>query len=155
MAGGGSAPALKMSDVLIFTGISILIASLIMHTWQPQLGIEEEGEPFSSGVSMMKDDRLLISVDVTNESTVRISVQDETGETIGSEIKTVAKGASFDYSYEAEDAGFYTYKIDTRGNEATINIEIQRKWLIDYAPIPLGAILLGFGLAQRKATQQD
>ncbi|MEK9730669.1 MAG: hypothetical protein VW230_02800 [Candidatus Poseidoniales archaeon] len=155
MAGGGTAPALKMSDVLIFSGISILLASLVMHAWEPQLGIEEDGEALSNGVSMMKDDRLLLSVEVVNESTVRISVQNEAGETIGSEIKTIAKGTSFEYSFEAEDAGFYTYKIDTRGNEADINVDIQRKWLIDFVPIPIGAILLGLGLSQRKATQEE
>jgi len=155
MAGGGSAPALKISDVFIFSGISILLASLVMHAWEPQLTIDEGGEVMSSGVSMMKDDRLEILVQTINESTVRISVQDDSGSTIQSEIKTIAKGASLEFSFEPEEGGFYTYKIDTRGNEADVTVEIQRKWMIDFVPIPIGGALLAVGLAQRKASFED
>ena len=155
MAGGGNAPALKISDVFIFSGISILLASLVMHAWEPQLKIDEGGDVMSSGVSMMKDDRLEIIVQTNNESTVRISVQDETGSTIQSDIKTIANGASLGFSFEAEESGFYTYKIDTRGNEADVEVEIQRKWMIDFVPIPIGGILIAVGLAQRKASSED
>lgn len=155
MAGGGSAPALKISDVFIFSGISLLLASLVMHGWEPQLKIDEDGEVMSSGVSMMKDDRLEIIVQTTNESTVRISVQDDSGSTIQSDIKTIAKGGSLEFSFEAEEGGFYTYKIDTRGNEADVEVEIQRKWMIDFVPIPIGGVLLAVGLAQRKSSSED
>jgi len=33
MSGGGTAPAMKMSDVFILVSISILVGSLIMHSW--------------------------------------------------------------------------------------------------------------------------
>lgn len=155
MAAGGNAPALKISDVFIFSGISILLASLVMHAWEPELKIDEDGEVLSNGVSMMKDDRLEIIVQTMNESTVRISIQDESGFTIQSDIKTIAKGGALEFSFEAQESGFYTYKIDTRGNQADVDIEIQRKWMIDFVPIPIGGVLLAIGLAQRKASSED
>ena len=155
MGGGGAAPALKLSDVFIFTGVSILFASLIMHAWQPEFSIEEGGDVFSNGISLMKDDIIAISVQPINESTIRISVQDDNGETIDSKISTVASGKTMKFTFEADSSGFYTYKIDTRGNEAQLDIDTQRKWLIDYLPFPIGAAILGFGIAQRNSNDEQ
>ena len=44
MAGGGTAQAMKVSDVFIVVGISILVAGFIMHAWVSSEQYDFEGE---------------------------------------------------------------------------------------------------------------
>ena len=54
-----------------------------------------------------------------------------------------------------DSSGYYTYEIDTQGVNATIETDIERKYMIDMLPFPVGALLLGFGLYQRKEADDD
>ena len=54
-----------------------------------------------------------------------------------------------------EDGGYYTYEIDTKGVNASIETSIVRKYMIDMLPFPVGAIFLAYGLYQRNESEEE
>ena len=42
MAGGGTAPSMKMSDVFLLVGMSILVGGFIMHAWTASTALDDE-----------------------------------------------------------------------------------------------------------------
>lgn len=149
MGGGGAAPKMKMSDALILTGVTILVGSLFMHGWVTPIQINGEDPPYTNGASMMKGDVFLIDLTVANESTVRFVLYDENDNTIDAETVTLASGEQSEKRFEITDGGYYTYEIDTKGGDATLEVDIERKYMIDMLPFPIGGFLLAYGLYQR------
>ena len=60
MAGGGTAEAMKVSDVFILVGISILVAGFVMHAWvDSEILTNEPGESavLEKSAILMKNDK--------------------------------------------------------------------------------------------------
>ena len=72
MGGGGTAPAMKMSDVFILTGLTMLLGGLFMHAWVTPIELNGEDPPYTNGASMMKGDAFDLRVTVEEETTLRI-----------------------------------------------------------------------------------
>ena len=51
MAGGGSAPAMKMSDVFILIGVTFLIGGLFIHGFVSPVNVDAEAEAYTNGAS--------------------------------------------------------------------------------------------------------
>ncbi|MGB2052398.1 MAG: hypothetical protein ACPHXY_01215 [Poseidonia sp.] len=149
MGGGGAAPKMKMSDALILTGVTILVGSLFMHAWVTPIQINGEDPPYTNGASMMNGDVFVMNLAVVNESTVRFVLYDETDSIVDAETVTLASGGEVEQRYEIAEGGYYTYEIDTKGGDGTLEIDIERKYMIDMLPFPIGSFLLAYGLYQR------
>jgi hypothetical protein len=154
MAGGGTAPKMKMNEVFILTGTTLLLGALFMHAWVSPVVLEEGAEAYTNGASMMKGDAFSITFEVENETTVRLVFYDENENIISAESVVLAAGDSAQRTLEAEQGGYYTYEVDTKGVGATLTLDIDRKLMIDLLPFPLGAFFLAFGIYQRKAYEE-
>lgn len=149
MGGGGTAPKMKMSDALILTGVTILFGSLFMHAWVTPVQINGEDPPYTNGASMMNGDVFVVNVTLANESTVRFVLMDESGKITDAESVPMGSGDQYEKRWVISDGGYYTYEIDTKGEDATLQVDIERKYMIDMLPFPIGAFLLAYGLYQR------
>jgi len=153
MGAGGTAPKMKMNEVFILTGATLLLGALFMHAWVSPVDIGAGDEAYTNGASMMKGDSFLISITVENETTVRLVFYDEEQSVLSAESIVMAAGEQHEAMLDAPEAGYYTYEIDTKGVAATLDLDIERKLMIDLLPFPVGALFLAFGLYQRKAIQ--
>ena len=153
MGAGGTAPKMKMNEVFILTGTTLLLGALFMHAWVSPVALNAGDEPYTNGASMMKGDSFRIEITVENETTVRLVFYDEDQSVISAESIVLAAGERHEATLDAAQSGYYTYEIDTKGVAATLELDIDRKLMIDLLPFPVGAFLLAFGLYQRKAMQ--
>ena len=155
MGGGGTAPAMKMSDVFILTGLTLLLGGLFMHAWVSPIDHGAEDPPYTNGASMMKGDAFDLRITVEEETTLRIVLKDDTKTILSAESFVLAAGETQEKVIAMEDGGYYTYEIDTKGVNASIETSIERKYMIDMLPFPVGAIFLAYGLYQRTEAEED
>ena len=155
MGGGGTAPAMKMSDVFILTGLTLLLGGLFMHAWVSPIDHGAEDPPYTNGASMMKGDAFDLRITVEEETTLRIVLKDDTKTILSAESFVLAAGETQEKVITMEDGGYYTYEIDTKGVNASIETSIVRKYMIDMLPFPVGAILLAYGLYQRSESEEE
>ena len=146
---------MKMSDVFILTGLTLLLGGLFMHAWVTPIDHGSEDPPYTNGASMMKGDAFVLEVNVDDQTTLRIVLMDESGDIVSAESFVLAAGESHIEVIDIEAGGYYTYEIDTKGVSATISTDIDRKLMIDFLPFPFGAIFLAFGLYQRNAKESE
>jgi hypothetical protein len=170
MAGGGTSEAMKVSDVFILLGTSILMAGFLMHAWVEPVPLvsEEPGEGVKVEKSAMlfKNDKLLIDISVENGQSLIVTIVSKIGmnQLIPVEITNSNGNTDFSYEFTAEErtdaiifielypsAGSMGEDGNTVNAEAIINV--QRSLLYDFIVYPIGALLLSFGLYKRKEEQ--
>lgn len=157
MAGGGSAEGMKVSDVFILVGISVLVAGFIMHAWVDSEVLEsEDGENavLEKSAMLLKNDKLLINLDVdTGQLADGISVSVYLGM---EEYKlNPVDSDSLEYEFTAKESGDHLIIINVSPSsegqvEGSAIINVQRSLMFDFIVYPLGALLLSFGLYKRK-----
>jgi len=169
MAGGGSAQAMKISDVFIVVGISILVAGFIMHAWVSSEPYEFEGEDLETvekSFVLFKNDKLELEITIPLEHSIIVTISND-GESFdldstADSISEIVKTDSAFYQFTAESSGEYQMFIEfkpTNGNisysEGEISVDIQRNLFIDFLPYPIGAISLAFGIHKRKEEKTE
>lgn len=154
MGAGGTAPKMKMNEVFILTGVTLLLGGLFMHAWVSPVVLEDGAEPYTNGASMMSGDAFAVAFTVENETTVRLVFYDEDETIISAESIVLAAGESAKRAYEVDEGGYYTVEVDTKGVETTLELDIERKLMIDLLPFPVGGFFLAFGLYQRQQTAE-
>ena len=164
MAGGGTAQAMKISDVFIVVGISILVAGFIMHAWvsseQYEIDSTENGSIEKSFV-LFKNDKL--ELEVSPPSVHSVSVQISHGAEVTDLLPVMEPNSDLSalsnliYQFTADSRGEYllfivftpTGESDDSSN-GEISVDVQRNLFIDFLPYPIGAISLAFGIHKRK-----
>tara|TARA_B100000767_G_C19570189_1_gene452864 strand:+ start:48 stop:548 length:501 start_codon:yes stop_codon:yes gene_type:complete len=153
MAGGGTAPAMKMSDVFILLGVTFLLGGLFIHGLVSPIGVSADTEAYTNGASLLKGDTIQITVDVENDSSFMVEIRDDAGSVVISESFNAASGDSTQINFEAEQKGFYTYSITFSQGEGEVLVDVDRQLLFDFIIYPLGIICLVFGIAKRRDEQ--
>jgi hypothetical protein len=149
MAGGGTAPSMKMSDVFILVGMSIVVGGFIMHAWVTPIALDGDQQTLESGASMLESDTLTFDVEALNESRVVIQIYDEEDSLVFNEAWTLAAGDSVDYEFKAVDGGFYTYMVTFESGEGEALVNVGRATMLDFIAYPFGIAFIGFGLYKR------
>ena len=119
MAGGGTAPSMKMSDVFLLVGMSILVGGIIMHTWTASTALDEASPTLESGASMLKEDTLTFELSPGKNASITIIVVSEDGATVAQESWSPGEGEDFEYTFTAKEGGFYTYTVTYESGDTT------------------------------------
>lgn len=154
MAGGGTAEAMKVSDVFILVGISILVAGFVMHAWvDSEILTNEPGESavLEKSAILMKNDKLLIDLDVVSGDSISVTVYFD-----GEANRLIPKGDidNLEYEYTAKEGGQHLVVIQVGASDGVVEgevlINVQRSLMLDFMVYPLGALILAFGFYKKK-----
>tara|TARA_B110000459_G_C16564423_1_gene473195 strand:- start:299 stop:829 length:531 start_codon:yes stop_codon:yes gene_type:complete len=152
MSGGGTAPAMKMSDVFILVSISILVGSLIMHSWPEPENINND-LPHSKNLSLSEGDEIKMQFSTSNATTVTISLEGEVVKEI-----IMIEDSKDEFVYVAKSSKDYNLVISVDGEDdaaiTEVVISIDRQSMLDKVVYPVGVLLLVFGLYKRKEEKQ-
>ena len=149
MAGGGAAPSMKMSDVFLLIGMSILLGGLIMHLWVTPTSLEGDANSKEGGASMLKSDSINFKLNAINASTFTVVVYDEADKEVFSTDGLLSEGEDAEILFKAEEAGFYTYNVVFETGQGEVLVDVDRNTKIDFLPYPIGAACILFGLYKR------
>ncbi len=149
MAGGGTAPSMKMSDVFLLVGMSILVGGVIMHAWTASTALDEASPTLESGASMLKEDTLTFELSPGKNASITITILSEDGATVAEESWSPGEGENFDYTFTATEGGFYTYSVTYESGEGEAFVDVNRNTMIDFIAYPIGAACLAFGVYKR------
>lgn len=150
MAGGGTAPPLKLGDVLLLIGVSVLIGTLFIQEWDIPVKINPEDEPLEGTSQTFSGDVLTISVVTEEESDVRIEIfeDDEPVQdvTLFSDSATAAE-----VSHES-NGGKLAWKVSLELNAAgEVDVDLQRAYFLNFIPYILGALITTAGVMKKKS----
>jgi len=152
MSGGGTAPAMKMSDVFILVSISILVGAFIMHSWVDPISISNDN-PHAMNTTLSDGDEVEMQFTATNATTVLIELNGESIEEI-----FLLEDAKESYLFEVEKSGDYSFVISTEGDDDSsiteVVVSIDRQLMMDKLVYPVGVLLLIFGLYKRKEEKE-
>ena len=149
MAGGGTAPSMKMSDVFLLIGMSVLIGCIIMHAWTASTTLDEASPTLESGASMLKEDTLTFELSPGKNASITIIVLSEDGSTVADESWSPVEGEGFEYTFTATEGGFYTYTVTYESGEGEAFVDVNRNTMIDFIAFPIGAACVAFGVYKR------
>ena len=154
MAGGGTAEAMKVSDVFILVGISILVAGFVMHAWvDSEILTNEPGEAavLEKSAILKMNDKLLIDLDVVSGDSISVTVYFD-----GEANQLIPKGDidNLEYEYTAKEGGQHLVVIQVGASDGVVEgevlINVQRSLMLDFMVYPLGALILAFGIYKKK-----
>lgn len=159
MAGGGTAPPLKVGDVLLLIGVSMLIGTLIIQQWDIPTKVNAGEDPIEcpenaclKGTSRtFSGDVLEISVFSENASEVVFEIYED-GEEVLDQGLFSDENTSAAVSYESK-GGKLTWKVKvlTDGVDAEVDVDLKRAYFLDFVPYILGALLTAAGVAKKNA----
>ncbi len=153
MAGGGTAPPLKMGDVLLLIGVTLLIGTLFIHQWDQPVKVNAGDEPLEGTSRTFSGDSLQISVVTQNESNVRIQIFED-GETVLDNTNFSNGATSVTETYDS-NGGLLEWKVTIEGEvDAEIDIDLQRAMFLTFIPYILGALITTAGVMKKK-TEMD
>ncbi len=156
MGAGGSAEAMKFSDVLILVGIGMLCAGFIIHGWveNTQLNSEEVPE-YEKSVFLLKGDKLIIDIESTSDSEGNIAIFLD-NELIDEERFTIVSGQKESMpTLESKEYGEYRIEITVDSGSIELNVDISRTMMLDFLIYPIAAAILIFGLQKRGAEMKN
>ena len=124
MAGGGTAEGMKVSDVFILIGISVLVAGFIIHSWvAPEVLESEDGESavIEKSALLLKNDKLVINLDVETGDTIYVTVNagDEQYQLIP------LSADSSEYEFTAKESGEYQIQIQVNPSSDISKIPVK------------------------------
>lgn len=148
MAGGGDAPALKLSDVFTLVGISLLLGTFIMQVWVDPVSLRMD-ESYTKISSLSDGDVISAEVSVVNQSEVSFLVYLDEEVVYESEV-IILEGDDESFEYEVEESGDYLVEVVSKDSDGDVLVDFDRKMMLDKALYLVGALMLGFGLYKRK-----
>ena len=154
MAGGGTAPPLKLGDVLLLIGVSLLIGTLFIQEWDIPVKVNAGDAPLEGTSRTFSGDVLEISVKTENESNVRIEIFEDGDEVEDSNLFSES-GTPATISYES-NGGKLAWKITLEDDvNGEIDVDLQRAYFLNFLPYILGAVITTAGVFKKKSDQEE
>ena len=156
MGAGGSADAMKFSDVLILVGVGVLCAGFIIHGWVEtnSIGSDEEIPMYGKSLSLLKGDKVQFDVEATSDCSGSIVISDDSVE-LSNQTYQLMEGEKFSYTFDSKSSGSYQATIFIDAGEAEVNIDVKRVFMLDFVIYPIGLAILLFGLQKRRVEQES
>tara|TARA_B100000003_G_scaffold155607_1_gene140971 strand:+ start:331 stop:837 length:507 start_codon:yes stop_codon:yes gene_type:complete len=154
MAGGGTAPPLKLGDVLLLIGITLLVGTLFIQEWDIPTKVDAGDDPFEGNSRTFSGDVIDITVLANNASDVRIEVFED-GEEVYDETLFCDDSRPAKVSFESK-GGQLAWKItmpEDVGGE--IDVDLERAYFLNFLPYILGALITTAGVMKRKSDEID
>ena len=150
MGAGGSAEAMKFSDVLILVGIGMLCAGFIIHGWVESTQLDSEGvSEYEKSVFLLKGDKLMLDIESISDSEGDIAIFFD-NELIDEESFTLTAGQKESMPVlESKEYGEYRVEIIVDSGSIELDVDISRTMMLDFLIYPIGAAILIFGLQKR------
>jgi len=164
MGAGGSADAMKFSDVLILVGVGVLCAGFIIHGWVETTSIDYEENPeYSKSLTLLDGDKVDFNVECISEPLLTTAPFDCSGNVIiydGQEEPTTQPyqlmgGEKFTYTFDSKDSGSLPVSISIDWGAAEAEIDVKRVLMLDFIIYPIGIAILLFGLQKRRFDQES
>lgn len=150
MAGGGTAPPLRMGDVLLLVGVSLLIATLFIQEWDIPTKVNAGDAPLEGTTRSFSGDVVDISVQTENESNVRIQIFED-DEEVFDENLFADSSTSAEATYES-NGGVLSWKVILEDDvSGEIDVDLSRAYFLGYVPYLLGALLTTAGVMKKNA----
>lgn len=156
MGAGGSAEAMKFSDVLILVGIGMLSAGFIIHGWVENSQLEAEGTAeYEKSVYLLKGDKILVDIQSLTDSEGVIAIYYDS-ELIDEERFTLQSGQKESMpTLESKEYGEYKIEITVDSGSIEVDVDVNRALMLDFLIYPIGAAILIFGLQKRRIEQSN
>jgi len=151
MAGGGTAPPMKMSDVLLLIGVSLLVGTLFIQEWDQTKVIKAGEDPLEGTSRTFSGDVLEITVVTKNGTDVEFQIYEDGEEVTGFPVtKFSDSNNKAEVSYESE-GGKLSWKVVVKSEaDAEIDVDLRRAYFLNYLPYVLGALITAAGVAKKK-----
>lgn len=164
MGAGGSADAMKFSDVLILVGVGVLCAGFIIHGWVETTTIDfEENPEYSKSLTLLDGDKVEFNVECISKPFSTTAPFDCSGDVIiydGLEGPTtqpyqLMEGEKFTYTLDSKESGSLPVAISIDWGVAEAEIDINRVFMLDFVIYPIGIAILLFGLQKRRVEKES
>ena len=151
MGAGGSADAMKFSDVLILVGIGMLCAGFIIHGWVETTPItESDDKPYEKSVHLMKGDELSILIEC-DDGCEGEAVITKNSEQVHQFDFLVSSGGETDDYFKSEAYDEYKLVIVLDSGSGEVDVDVKRALMLDFIIYPIGVAILIFGLQKRRS----
>ena len=150
MGAGGSADAMKFSDVLILVGVGMLCAGFIIHGWVETTPLSEDDEkPFEKSVHLLKGDRLSIVFECTDNCSGEVIITKDSAIFDENSFELTSSGV-YKESFESLEYAEYKVEISLDMGEGQVDVDVKRVLMLDFIIYPIGAAILIYGLQKRR-----
>lgn len=148
MAGGGTAPPLKISDVFLLIGVTLIVGTLFIQEWDQPVKINGDDGLFEGTSQSFSGDTIEIKVTVENESEVRIQIFED-GEEVEDKKVLVSEGDDLETKHESEGGELEWIVTLEAGVDGEVDVDLSRANGLSFLPYLLGLAFAGYGLYRR------
>ena len=148
MAGGGTAPPLKISDVFLLVGVTLIIGTLFIQEWDQPTKINGDDGLFEGTSQTFNGDVIKIAVEVENESDVRIQIYED-GEEVKDIKQLVSPGDTLEEEHSSSGGELEWIITLEEGVDGEVDVDISRAYGLNFLPYVLGFAFAGYGIYRR------
>ena len=148
MAGGGTAPPLKISDVFLLVGVTLIIGTLFIQEWDQPVKINGDDGLFEGTSQSFNGDVIKIVIEVENESDVRIQIYED-GEEVKDKKQLVSSGDNLEEEHSSSGGEIEWIITLEAGVNGEVDVDISRAYGLNFLPYVLGIAFAGYGFYRR------
>ena len=148
MAGGGTAPPLKISDVFLLIGVTLIIGTLFIQEWDQPTKMNGSEGPLQGTSQTFDGDSITIRAVVENASEVRIQIFED-GEKVEDVRESVADDGDVEKSYDSNGGELEWIVTLEEGVNGEVDVDLSRAYGLNFLPYVLGFAFAGYGFSRR------
>lgn len=152
MGAGGDAPPIRAQDVLLLVGLTLLVASIVLRTWDDPVTVDAE-TPLEGTSSMPDGGTITVSYLVEEATTVTVRLVVD-GEEVERSVEPVAGGDASSVTYTMEGRGDLEWSISVFEGKAAVDVDLDRGLLPVVLPPLLGLVFIAYALLLGRADEK-